>query len=105
MTIITGPVIPERTSVAAAPLSPAEPLVPPPEMLLSEHEQKSGQVEIPCFTAPAPVSRKKLSFFGTSAVELIIALTVGEMVWFGVNSDTGGFGEMARAVLNFLLNG
>lgn len=109
MTIITGPVVPERTSAAVvsyaqsspAPLAeelPTEPLPPEPV-------PTAEQNEIPCFTAPAPVQRKKLSFFGTITAQFLIAAATGGILWLGTNYGGEELGDISRSIIDFLLNG
>lgn len=98
MTIITGPIVPERTSAEKIPVSDSP--APPIETLPIEPEQK----EVPCFTAPAPVRRKKLSFFGTIAAQFLIAAAVGGILWLGTSFGGEAVGEISQSILDFLLN-
>lgn len=106
MTIITGPVIPERTSAAKVVL-PAEPPAPPQEIAepTPQTEPEETAREVPCFTAPAPVRRKKLSFFGTAAAQLLLAFAAGGILWLGANFGGDTFGRIPRGIVDFLVNG
>lgn len=109
MTIITGPVVPERTSAAIIPHAPRSPAPPteelPTEPLPPEPVPTAEQNEIPCFTAPAPIRRKKLSFFGTITAQFLIAAVTGGILWLGINYGGEELGDIFRSIIDFLLNG
>lgn len=104
MTIITGPVVPEQASAPIILTSPTE-LPVPPETPPFEQEQPTEEKTVPCFTAPAPVRRKKLSFFGTFAAQFFLAFAAGGALWLGVNFGGETFGNVSHSILDFLLNG
>lgn len=105
MTIITGPVITERTSADISDSLPDSAIEPSIETAVSEPEQTSEQNEVPCFTAPAPVRRKKLSFFRAAAIQLIIAGLLGAVLCLGTNYGGETIAEISRGIVDFLSNG
>lgn len=104
MTIITGPIVPEQVASPIIPTSPTEPSAPP-ETQPIEQEQPAEEKAIQYFTAPAPVRRKKISFFGTLVAEFLLAFTAGGALWLGANFGGETFGNISLSILDFLLNG
>jgi len=113
MTVITGPVIPEkkiintsesdRISETLSALHPNGESVPTSPETTPQAEQKER--EVPCFTAPAPVRRRRLPYFGTVLAQFAIALITGGVVWLGLNFGGETISTAVRSVLTFLLNG
>lgn len=116
MTVITGPVIPEKKSVAFSTASGSDKINEALSVLHPDGENEAEPSEtapqaeqkemaIPCFTAPAPVRRRRLPYFGTVFAQLFIALTVGVFFWLGLSFGGETIGTAVRSVLIFLLNG
>ena len=116
MTVITGPVIPEKKSAAFSTSGGSDNINEAVSVLHPDGENEAAPPEtapqaeqteraIPCFTAPAPVRRKRLPYFGTVLAQLLIALTVGVFFWLGLSFGGETIGSAVRSVLIFLLNG
>lgn|GEM_PF-3272531 len=116
MTVITGPIIPERKTAAHSNVNESEKIS---ETLSALHRDRENTPALPeaapqaeqierevlCFTAPAPVRRRRLPYFGTVLAQLAIALIIGGTVWLGLNFGGETISTAVRSVLTFLLNG
>lgn len=116
MTVITGPVIPEKKSVVLSRADGSDKINETLSVLHPDGESEATlpetapqaeqkEREIPCFTAPAPVRRRRLPYFGTVLAQVAIAIIIGGAVWLGLNFGGETIGSAVRSVLIFLLNG
>lgn len=116
MTVITGPVIPEQKLSALSSANENNSISETLSALHNSEKNKSApsetapqaeqnEKEIPCFTAPAPVRRRRMPYFGTILAQLFIAAAAGGILWLGLNFGGETIGSAVRSALAFLLNG